>query len=286
MLVSPVVNAQTPANQLPTGPSSVLDNSLEYSNGPTAKIDIEELKDIKVYALNANTSIIRILTALASLEDQTNFNVVAAKKMLMDNINVLIAESKDQRSILLLTHALQSGMTMVKLIEKTVQEGTSQTPAGTINKQFYILKQSLIFAKEYYQSDFKFIDGVLTTQEIKANPKFVEFGVKLTKFLIEMSNGVVNTRDSYGMIRWSLAVLANYIKNDKNQGVAFASTRYNLVTELTTKDENGSPLYPDLVNGEEAPDSTDCITKTRELKRLAQESFKEIENEQNNLNKN
>ena len=97
---------------------------------------------------------------------------------------------------------------------------------------------------------------------------------------MKMSNGIVNARSNYGMIRWSLAVLANYIKRDKNVGVAYASTQTNLVTTLLEKNADLTPTFPDLVNGEAAPSDIDCIVKTRDLKFLAQTSFKEIE-EQN-----
>lgn len=273
-----LAQAQDLLKDFENGPTS----NLEYDQGPSGKIDIEELNSIKAYATDANTSITRLLNNVnrmeenSSADDDTN-SIVNMKQKLIDGITTLIKESKDKRSVLLLTHSLQAGMILVNLIEnQSINLGADQTPQGTVSQQFRILKQSLIFARDYYESDFAFINGVLTTQEKTSNPKFVEFGVKLTEFIIKMSNGVVNVRSSYGMIRWSLAVLANYIKADKNTGIAYSSTRYNLVTELTGKNIDGTPMYPDLVNGEAAPTDIECITKIRDLKFLAKQSFEEI----------
>jgi len=248
-------------------------SSLEYTDGPSAKITLEELKGIKKYATNANADISRLLITIGHLDDS-----VEIKQKLMGSIEALIKDSTDQRSVLLLTHSLQAGMTIVKLIEKnTVKAGIDQTPQGTVDQEIRILKQSLIFAQFYYESDFNFINGVLAKNEAKINPKFVEFGVKLSKFLMRMSDGVLNVRSSYGIARWSLGVLANYIKNDKEVGIIYASTLTNLVKELSTRElYDNSPVYPDLVNGETAPSDIDCLLKIQSLKLLAEQSFAEI----------
>lgn len=272
-----VANAQDLLEGFENGPSS----NLEYDQGPTGKIDIEELNSIKAYAIDANISIIRLLNKISRMEDAS---IVEMKKDLMNGISTLIKDSKDKRSVLLLTHSLQTGMILTNLIEKqSINLGADQTPQGIVSQQFRILKQSLIFARDYYESDFEFISGVLATKEQKTNPKFVEYGVKLTEFVLKMSNGIVNVRSSYGMIRWSLAVLANYIKADKNTGIAYSSTRYNLVTELTAKNVDDTPVYPDLVNGEAAPTDIECITKIRDLKFLAKQSFEEISSTRQSL---
>jgi hypothetical protein len=278
LFIGNLANAQDLLKDFENGPTS----NLEYDQGPTGKIDIDELNSIKAYAIDANVSITRLLNNINRMEENTTSgddtnSIVNMKKKLMDGITKLIQESKDKRSVLLLTHSLQAGVILVNLIEnQSINLGTDQTPPGTVSQQFRILKQSLIFARDYYESDFVFIEGVLAKQEQKTNPKFVEFGVKLTEFIIKMSNGVINVRSSYGMIRWSLAVLANYIKADKNTGIAYSSTRYNLVTELTAKNIDDSAVFPDLVNGEAAPSDIECITKIRDLKFLAKQSFEEI----------
>jgi hypothetical protein len=249
-----------------------VNSSLEYTDGPSAKLDLASLGDIKEYAKNANTDIIRLLTAASQLSDS-----VEIKNKLYSGISKIIADSKDSRSVLLLTHSLQAGMTLVKLIDQqSIQRGIQFTPQGTVDQQVRIMKQSLNFAKEYFESDFAFINGVLAKNEAKTNPKFVEFGLKMNTFLIKMSDGVLNARSNYGMIRWSLAVLANYIKNDKEKGIAYASTRYNIAKTLTEKDMSGQPVYPDLVNGEAAPSDVDCIAKVRALKLLSKQSIEEI----------
>ena len=245
-------------------------SSLEFDDGaPSGKIDTNELNAIKAYAFDANTSITRILAKINHMEGESSLNVL--KNNLQQSISELINNSKDKRSILLLTHSLQAGMIMVNLINKQA------IPQGTVSQEYRILKQSLIFARDYYESDYVFLNGILTTQELTTNPKFVDFGTKLTKFIFQMSNGISNVQSSYGMIRWSLAVLANYIKSDKNTGIAYSSTRYNLVKELTQKNLDHLPVYPDLVNGETAPTDIECIMKTRELKYLAKQSFDEID---------
>ena len=248
------------------------DSTLEYDNGPSGKLDIEQLHDIKSYAINAKTSISRTLSAIDHMSDS-----VEIKSKLTTEINKIISESKDMRSVLLLTHALESGMTLVKMIDQnSVLRGPMYTPQGTIDQENRILKRSLQFADDYYQSDFDFINGVETKREIVTNPKFLVFGVEITKFLVKMSDGVLNARSEYGMIRWTLAVLANYIKNDKDVGIAYSSTRYNIAKVLTQKDYNGQPVYPDLVLGEMAPEDIDCLSKIRELKLLAIQSLNEI----------
>lgn len=247
--------------------------SLEYNDGPSAKIDVAALNTIQDYAKDANADIIRLLNSVSQSTDS-----VEIKARLVKGIERIIGSSKDSRSVLLLTQSLQSAMTLVKLIDQqSIQRGIEHTPEGTVDQQIRIMKQSLVFAKDYFESDYSFINGVLEKNEAKTNPKFVEFGVKLNKFLIKMSDGVLNARSSYGMIRWSLAVLANYIKQDKQIGIAFASTRYNMAKELTAKDLNGAPIYPDLVNGEMAPSDVQCLAKIRSLKLLAQQSMNEIE---------
>ncbi len=251
--------------------------TLEFEGGSTGTIDLKELESIKAYAFDANTSITRLLNKINRLESESS--IVNMKKELMSGISTLIKDSKDKRCILLLTHSLQAGMTLVNLIEKqSIEAGADQTPQGIVNQQFRILKQSLVFARNYYESDYQFINGVLTEKntELKTNPKFVEFGIQLTRFILKMSNGITNVRSSYGMIRWSLAVLANYIKSDKNAGIAYASIRYNLVTELMSKNMDQTPVYPDLVNGEAALTDIQCILKTRDLKNLAKYSFEEM----------
>jgi hypothetical protein len=262
ILLSNVASAQTYPN-----------STLEYDGGPSAKLDIGALQDIKSYAVNANSDIIRLLNATAQMSES-----IEIKNKLYNGINNIIANSKDSRSVLLLTQSLQAGMTVVKLIDQqSIQRGLQFTPQGTVDQEIRIMKQSLTFAKEYYESDFSFINGVLAKNESKTNPKFVEFGIRLNSFLIKMSDGVLNARASYGMIRWSLAVLANYIKNDKSIGIAYASTRYNIAKVLTETDlSTGRSVFPDLVNGEMAPSDFDCLSKIRNLKQLSKQSAEEM----------
>jgi len=251
-------------------------SSIEYADGPSGKLDLGEIKDIKSYAFNANTSIKRLLNTVEHMSDSEEIKKILIRGI--DGKDGILASSTDKRSVLLLTNSLQSGMTLVKMIDlNTIKRGIAYTPQGTVDQQNRIMKQSLIFARDYYQSDFEFINGVLAKNEAVTNPKFVEFGLKMTQFLIKMSDGVLSARGAYGMIRWSLAVLANDIKNDKEIGIAYAATQANLVKTLLSRDEaTGLPNYPDLVNGEMAPEDVDCIAKIRELKLLAQQSFDEI----------
>ncbi len=256
--------------------------SLELPDGPSGKLDLGVLQDIKSYAINANSDITRLLNAVAQMNDS-----VEIKNKLFNGINNIISNTKGSRSTLLLTQSLQAGITLVKLIDQqSIQRGLQFTPQGTVDQEVRIMRQSLNFAKEYYESDFAFINGVLAKNEVKTNPKFVEFGMKLNSFIIKMSDGVLNARASYGMIRWSLALLANYIKNDKEIGIAYASTRYNIATTLTEKDlATGKSIYPDLVNGEMAPSDVECVIKIRNLKLLAMQSMDEMKKAKAELDK-
>ena len=89
----------------------------------------------------------------------------------------IISSSKDSRSVLLLTQSLQAGLTVVKLIDQqSVQRGLEFTPQGTVDQKVRIMKQSLSFAREYYESDFSFINGVLAKNETKSNVRNAKAG--------------------------------------------------------------------------------------------------------------
>lgn len=262
LTISFSANAQTPTSKL------------EYTDGPTSKIDQASIDEITAYTKNAATAISRLKNMAEQISDSEKL-----KQELSSGIHKMIKDYQNTRSARLLIYSLQACEKMVNFIdEATIQRGLQYTPQGTVDQQVRIMKRTLDFAEKYYQSDLTFVNGVLTKVESKTNPKFVEYGIELNNFVLKLSDGLLSARANYGMIRWSLAVLANNIKNDKELGIAYASTRARIAEVLLKQLPNGQPVYPDLVEHENNPfNDADLVIKVRELKLLAKDSLEEMQ---------
>jgi len=247
------------------GPAANAQTTLEYPGGPHSGISSSEVQSLKGWSQNAMADITRLLNEIQPMLDASD--VKRKLSLGMENI----AQNSDTKAAdLLLRQAVYAGLTVNRLIEQeSVRRGMENTPQGTVDQQVRILKHSLEMAKEYYKSDFAYINGILSKKDTSyVNPKFVEFGVRFSQFLIKMSDGVLDASASYGMIRWSLGILESYLSRD-SRNIVYASTIKHLHDELKQ--------YPNIVTGQPAPEDIDCIKYVRELKRLAQETYREID---------
>ena|GEM_PF-1966280 len=255
-LAAPAANAQT---------------TLEYPGGPHSGITSSEIQSLKGWSQNAMADITRLLNEIQPMLDASD-----VKRKLSFGMENIAQNSDTKAADLLLRQAIYAGLTVNRLIEQeSIRRGMENAPQGTVDQQVRILKHSLEMAKEYYKSDFAYINGILSKKDTSyVNPKLVEFGVRFSQFLIKMSDGVLDASASYGMIRWSLGILENYLGQD-SRNVVYASTIKHLHDELKQ--------YPNIVTGQSAPEDITCIKYVRELKRLAQETYKEIKQTTDNI---
>lgn len=254
-----------------TGSVQAQQPSLEYGPGaPSSQISPAQLDALRGWRRNTQADIDRLLNSVQPILDSTD-----RKRKLATRMEAIAAMSEPNTADLILRHAIYAGLTVNKLIEReTVAKGRDFTPEGTVDQQARILRRSLEIAREYYESDMKLMNGILTQRRSFSNPKLVDFGIRISKFLIKMSDGVLSAPANYGMIRWSLGILNNYmVKDEKN--IAYAATIKYLTMELRN--------YPDIVRGEAAPDDAKCVQYVRELKRLALQAYGEIEQTAKNI---
>jgi hypothetical protein len=249
-----------------TGTSAQAQTNLEYPGGPHGTVSAPEIQAIKSWSQNALADIDRLIS-----NNQAILNPSDQKRKLFNGMETIVQNSDPKAADLLLRHAIYAGLTVNKLIEQeAIRKGFENAPQGTVSQQVRILKKSLTMARDYYKSDFAYINGILSKKDGSyINPNLVDFGVRFSQFLIKMSDGVLDATASYGMIRWSLGILSNYMNQD-SRNIAYASTIKYLHDELKQ--------YPDIVGGQLAPEDVDCIKYTRELKRIAQTVFAEITN--------
>jgi hypothetical protein len=247
-----------------TGTEAKAQTSLEYLGGPHANISQPEIQAIKSWSQNALADIDRLINNVQPMLDSSD-----QKRKLFNGMETIVQNSDPKAADLLLRHAIYAGLTVNKLIEQeSIRKGMDYTAQGTVDQQVRILKKSLTMAKDYYKSDFAFINGMLSKKDGSAvNPNLVDFGLRFSQFLIKMSDGVLDASASYGMIRWSLGILSNYMNQD-SRNIAYASTIKYLHDELRQ--------YPDIVAGQMAPEDITCIKYTRELKRIALAVYKEV----------
>ena len=250
--------------------------NLEYKNGVHAGVSDAELSTLQTWAKNTGASIDNLLVTTGKSLDSTETH-----RKLLDGIKGLL-DAPSSEADKLLRQALSVGLDADALIQFTTMGpggNIQRTPEGTIDQQNRILKKSLQMARDYYKSEFEYVDGVVSRRDNSmTKPNLIDFGVRFSQFLIKMSDGVLSAPASYGLIRWSLGVLERFIYDDtKKQGYAF--TISNLHTALRP--------YIDIMNNTnptQFPSDTDCIRNIRELKLQAQMTYKNIEKETKELN--
>lgn len=241
--------------------------NLEYPGGPTSTMNASDIQSLGTWARNVQMDLSRLETRVEYMADDLEI-----KNALYTRMKLIAGESGLRPGDLLLRQALYAGIILCDIIE---QESIRKNPTpGAVGLQATILKQSLAMAKEYYVSDFVYLNGLLQNRaSVQFNDKLVDFGVKLSKFIIKQSTSALglDATASYGMMKWALGVLNKKLLED-NRNVAFASTIRYLGDSLGP--------FPDMAAVQDDPAA---IEKIRDLKRLSKQVFAEIETTQQSL---
>lgn len=253
---------------------AIAQHSLEYPGGPQSRITPAEIRQYEGYANNAKNEINSLLAFTSRTLDSNTL-----KDKLYQGVKRISRGSQPKEADLLVRHVLYAGLTLSDLIDReTSNNAFGRAPQGTVDQQVRILRHTLTMAQDYFEPDAVYIQKLQSGERtFSRQPQFVEFGTRLTQFMIKMSDGVLDASASYGMIRWSMGVLANYLHKDRRATV-YAGTIRDLFVRLQD--------YPDLVNGDPAPADLSCIRYVQELKLLAQLSLGQIKTQQSLESKN
>jgi hypothetical protein len=247
--------------------SAYAQTSLEYPGGPHAGTTDAEIQKLGAWAKNVQLELSRVEAKISNMTDDTEI-----KRVLLDKMKQVAGDSGLRPGDLLLRQSLYAGVVLSDIID---QEGLKKGPTpGEVYQQVKILKKAIAMAKDYYVSDQVYVDGLLKHRaEVHFNNKLVEFGVRLSRFIIKQSTSMLplDATASYGMMKWALGVLDRKLLED-DRNVAFASTITYLNSELQA--------YPEM---DLMPSDVDAILKIRDLKSLAKQIFKEIEDTQKSL---
>lgn len=252
-------------------------DSLEYPGGPTSQMTPEQIDKIKSWTDKANRALQRLENDVRMMSDE-----LAIRDALYKRMKQIARDTGLKPGDLLLRQSLYVGVILVDDIEKQAQakikQGRGKVP-GTVAKQSLILKKALKMAQDYYNSDVRYIDGVMQSRgEVYYNDKLVEFGLRIAKFVYDRSVDVemVSATASYGILRRSLGWLnVKMVEDDRN--AAFRSQ----IIELTERLED----FPPMETLEDA-DAALLLVGTSDkpgLRYVAKSMFEEVEQAHANI---
>lgn len=246
--------------------------TLEYGDGPTSRINQAQLDPIFKTPINPKVALNHLLTKIRNLKDPSE-----VKQTLFRGLNDIQRDTLSTENNLIFKHSIKAGLELSQLIHsQTIAQGKSRTPPGTIRQQIRIMKKSVDLALGYYESDESYVralrTGTLAEQEAAKKcrtPDFIKFGKELTKFIIGMSDGVLNIQAAYGMVRWSIGVFENYMLQDRG-AAGYADTIRLLDTT------RGNPEFPDLMQGEKPLNDLQAVDRIMKLKLIAKQAIGDL----------
>ena len=178
----------------------------------TSRVTQAEVESIRGLPRNPKSDIEQALKDVKTISDPSE-----ARDMLLKQAKRIVEYSKAQGDKLLLSQSLASGITLTSYIQDTVIDA-HKAPAGTVRQQVRILKHAFTQAKKYFERDRDYMNRLINTPQADARSSdWVYFGKELSKFIMELSEGMLNMKAHYAINRWAAGVFERKLLDDRNR---------------------------------------------------------------------